>query len=107
MDGILTDGRAGKLWMCKRNDGHALGIILSGLERGDAVERLLLFRETFAPGGDFKGKTLVLPLIKTMGLAEGTVHDIECEICGAKRTWWIDKKIAINLIMPLHEGGKV
>jgi hypothetical protein len=103
MDGILTDGRAGKLWMCKRHEGHALGIILSQLKDGCVVERLLLFREAVNFGEDHKRKTVVLPPTKTKGFVEGTMHDIECDLCDAKRTWWTDKKIAISLLAPMYE----
>lgn len=102
MDGILVDGRVGKLWMCKRDDGHALGIILFEKIDGRAVERLLLFRSSMAFGVNMK-KTVALPPMKTMGLAEGTIHDIECDVCGAKRTWWMDKKIALSLLAPMYE----
>jgi hypothetical protein len=98
MDGILADGRIGKLWMCKRQDGHALGIILS--ERG--MERLLLFR--VSPNLDIQDEKIVLiPSSVVLGIVEGTMHDIECNLCGAKRTWWMDKKITISLLAPMYE----
>ena len=103
MDGILADGRIGKLWMCKRQDGHVLGIILFEKMDGRAVERLLLFRSSMMLGENNSKKTVVLPPVKTMGLAEGTMHDIECDVCDAKRTWWMDKKITISLLAPLYE----
>ena len=99
MDGILTDGRAGRLWMCKRHEGHALGIILN--ENGQ--ERLLLFRMAINVAKINNERILTLPPMVVMGLVEGTMHDIECNLCGARRTWWIDKKITISLLAPMYE----
>ncbi|MBI5964913.1 MAG: hypothetical protein HY863_15650 [Chloroflexi bacterium] len=98
MDGQITDGRTGRLWMCKKHEGHPLGIILN--ENGR--ERLLLFRMAINVERD-NVKIIVLPPMVVMGLVEGTMYDIECNLCGAKRTWWIDKKITISLLAPMYD----
>jgi hypothetical protein len=107
MDGILTDGRHGKLWMCKRKDGHVLGIILEDKKDGHMVERLLLFRA--AKSLDFvepdTGTVAFNSQTKTIALIEGTTHDIECDLCDSKRTWWMDKKITLGLLAPLYGKG--
>jgi len=102
MDGILTDGRVGRLWLCKKHEGHALGVILVVQVNRHLVERLLLFRESINFGENNGKKTVVLPSIKTKGFVEGTMHDIECDLCDAKRTWWMDKKITMSLLAPLY-----
>lgn len=89
MDGILTDGRTGKLWTCSKHSGHALGLLLRVEVDGHFVDRLLLFRETVDVGEVNSKKTVALPVLKTRGYVEGTVHDIECDLCTAKRTWWM------------------
>ena len=102
MDGILNDGQRGRLWMCKKNNGHALGIIIIDKH---SIERLLLFREARSLDFVRTGITTVVfsTATKTKCIADGTIHDIECEICGAKRTWWMDKKITISLIAPMYD----
>jgi hypothetical protein len=106
MEGILLDGRHGRLWLCKKHEGHALGIILEERVDGRLVERLLLFREAQnLEWVDPDKTTVVFSLaVKTKGALEGTMHDIECDLCDAKRTWWMDKKITISMLALLYAG---
>lgn len=104
MDGILPDGRTGKLWMCKKQDGHVLGLQVRVNENGLFLDVLLEFRVAVNAGESFDKKTIVLPDMPISGTVEGTKRDIECTICGSKRTWWMDKKLVANLISPLYEG---
>lgn len=81
MDGALMDGRVGKLWLCKR-EGHALGVVLRVTEHGHYEYRLALFRHAVEARRDaIIGARVIASLT-------GTAYDIECEICGARRTWW-------------------
>lgn len=90
MDGILSDGRTGKLWLCKKKDGHALGIVLRVRSHGVLLDRLLLFREAVDFDEPSESKLVHLPAdVKTMGFAEGTYHDIPCSVCEAERTWYM------------------
>jgi hypothetical protein len=102
MDAILLDGRHGRLWLCKKHEGHALGIILRETIDGHPVERLLVFRSSLYLEKYEPKKIAILPPIKIIGLVEGTIHDIECDLCDAKRTWWMDKKITISMLAPLY-----
>jgi len=97
MDGVLNDGRTGKLWMCKKHDGHALGIVVKDEH---FVDRLLLFREAVTI--DDQRKVISFPLVRIIGSPEGTMRDIECDICGSRRTWWIDRKKVAILLSPLY-----
>jgi hypothetical protein len=86
MDGVLADGRHGRLWFCRKKDGHALGLMVG--------DRLLLFRHAVA----------VVDLSQAQVLTKlvGTAHEIECEICGSVRSWWNDKP-ALNVLKALYE----
>ena len=96
MDGILADGRSGRLWMCKKNQGHALGIVLKIMVNDCFVDQLFLFRHAVLPQfASIEGKV--------MTTVEGTSHDIECDLCGAKRTWWMDRKLVGGLIGSLYD----
>jgi hypothetical protein len=85
MDGILMDGRRGRLWLCKREDGHALGLHI----RVERMDVLLEFREAVEVGDVSDGKAVCLPKVGISGQLEGTKRDIECTVCGEKRTWWM------------------
>lgn len=98
MDGILSNGQRGRVWMCKKKNGHALGIIIVDRQ---LVEHLLLFRK--ASDVEPVGMVKFSDNVKTIGAVEGTVHEIECDICGSKRTWWMDKRIAVNLLAPMFQ----
>jgi hypothetical protein len=101
MNGMLMDGRIGKLWLCKKN-GHALGIVVMDKT---FVDRLLLFRAAVVVDEPYITGTVALVSVKVIGEPEGTMRDIECDICGARRTWWIDAKRVAILLFPLY--GKV
>ena len=92
MDGMLTDGRIGRLWTCSKGSSHVLGVILHLELEGQFTDQLLLFRATVNINtGDVNGKPVALPDVKTRGFLEGTMHDIECDLCNAKRTWWMGR----------------
>lgn len=99
MDGTLKDGRTGMLFLCSRHSTHALGVILSVELEGRFSDQLLLFRDT-VDIGDANGKRIALPEVKTKGYLEGTAHDIECDLCNAKRTWWKGS----NVRKPVHRS---
>jgi hypothetical protein len=82
MDGILMDGRTGKLWMCRKDQGHVLGIILSTRMDDHFVDQLVLFRHAVLPEFVTEEGTV-------MATVEGTMHNIECDLCHTKRTWWM------------------
>lgn len=93
MDGILSDGRKGRLFFCKRHSGHVLGLKVS-ISTGQGFEdRLLLFRHAVAVAD--------LSQARVVAKLDGTTHDIECEICGAMRSWWTDKK-AVYILEGLY-----
>lgn len=90
MDGILIDGRVGKLWMCKKQGGHALGLHVRELQpSGLWLDLLLEFREAVRVGDCVDNKTVMLPDVKISGVVEGTKRDIECTVCAAQRTWFM------------------
>lgn len=92
MDGMLTDGRTGRLWTCSKGSSHVLGVILHLELEGRFIDQLLLFRTTVNVNtGGVNGKPVPLPDVRTKGFLEGTMHDIECDLCNAKRTWWIKR----------------
>lgn len=99
MDGILNDGRKGRLWLCQGKKGHALGILVRAKVEDRFVQQLLLFRESVQIGeADRDAKAILLKSTKTLGFVEGTMHDIECDHCDAKRTWW-SGQAAIDLLL--------
>lgn len=83
MDGITVNGLTGRLWLCKRKDGHALGLIVTVNTIDGWVEHLYLFRNAVMVASVNDANIL--------GHLEGTMHDIECEICREKRTWYEGK----------------
>lgn len=88
MDGILSDGRVGRLWMCKRHGGHALGLHIREKQNSGAwLDLLVEFRAAVEidPAMD----KVDLSNVMTSGTLEGTKRDIECTICDAKRTWYM------------------
>lgn len=89
MDGILPDGRTGKLWMCKKHEGHVLGLQVRVNEGGSFLDLLLEFRVAINVGDCSDKKIVELPEMLISGTVEGTKRDIECTICGSKRTWWM------------------
>ncbi len=92
MDGVMSDGRKGKLWMCRREHGHALGIVIDS--------KLLLFRSALVvPSGVHE---MALPMMRGKGFVEGTMRDIECELCESKRTWYMSEKAVAQLLGPLY-----
>lgn len=102
MDGLLADGRTGRLWMCKKHRGHALGMIVTVQLGGRFVEGLIMFRHALAV--DAAGGTIDLTNAEVLGFLEGTMHEIECDLCNNKRSWWMDRKSIAQLIAPLHGG---
>lgn len=88
MDGILPDGRTGRLWMCKKHDGHALGLHIRVKENDLHLDLLLEFRNAVNVEST-EQKIFELIDVQTSGTLEGTKRDIECTICGSKRTWWM------------------
>ena len=82
MDGITIAGQTGRLWLCKKEDGHALGLRVKVYVEGLLVEQLMLFRNAVMP-------QFAPSEAKSMGFAEGTHYDIPCDICGSTRTWWM------------------
>ena len=91
MDGRLTDGRTGGLWMCSKHSTHALGLAVRVEVDGRFVDRLLLFRNT-VDIGDMGTENMMIALptsVQPRGYVEGTMHDIECDLCAARRTWWM------------------
>jgi hypothetical protein len=87
------DGSKGKLWFCRRKDGHALGLRVTISTAGGIEERLLLFDQAVTVEA---GKA-DLSAVRVKGKLSGTMHDIECEICGSTRTWW-SYKPALNVL---------
>lgn len=81
LDGsVVVNGQTGRLWLCKRDEGHALGLRVKMHVDGMAVERLMLFRNAVTPDCAAEARQF--------GFAEGTMYDIECSICDSRRTWW-------------------
>ena len=56
------------------------------LRAGLFLDVLLEFRVAVNAGESFDKKTIVLPDMPISGTVEGTKRDIECTICGSKRT---------------------
>lgn len=84
MDGITVNGLTGRLWMCKRRDGHVLGLVVTVSAPDGLMDHLYLFRNSVkAECADGEAQIL--------GHVEGTMYDIECTLCDAKRTWYEGK----------------
>lgn len=82
MDGVLKDGRTGKLWLCKKENGHVLGVqIRVRSENNVFIDQLVLFRHAVLPGCEKKAEI--------MTTVDGNSHEIKCSICNTKRTWWM------------------
>jgi hypothetical protein len=93
--------------MGKRYDGHALGIVLHVHVDDHFEDRLLLFRNAFVFSHavyDKIGK-IEIHSRSTMGYVE-MMRDIECDICGAKRTWWADAR-ALRILGSLYGKERV
>lgn len=100
MDGKLKDGRVGRLWMCKMEHGHVLGLCVrvSNGEAGAKIDKLLLFRHAV--------RRECLDEAQVIGAVEA-MDDIECDICASKRTWGIgdaslERFLKSRKIKPLH-----
>jgi len=65
-----------RVWKCK--NGHVLGQVRRS---GQGVHQLLIYRHavSFETGKPEE--------VDIMGVAEGTVMEIKCDICGEVRTW--------------------
>lgn len=100
MDGMIVGSEhKGRLWLCKKTEGHILGLIVVTQHEGHCIDRLLLLREATDFSKPDEGKPVYLPAdIKVMGFPEGTMHEIECSICQEKRTWWIGQGAAERFI---------
>ena len=84
MDGVVN-GKKGSLFFCRRRDGHVLGLKVRVLTEHGFEDRLLLFRHAVV-AGDLSQAQVLAKLV-------GTTHDIECEVCGSRRTWWNDRPV--------------
>jgi len=80
MDGILSDGRKGKMWLCRKNTGHVLGLVVSCKRNGATLDSMVIFRHAVEVAD--VAAAVVLGSVDSM-------NDIECDICNAKRTWHI------------------
>ena len=99
MDGILSDGRKGKLFFCKRHDGHALGIVLD--------KQLLLFRSALVFSHAIYDKSGVIEISPRSIIGRPKIMDgIECDICGATRTWR-QEGLAEDILGSLYGKEKV
>ena len=78
---VMVNGQSGRLWLCKREDGHALGLRVKVQRGGLPIERLLLFREAVLPE--------CAEGAEEIGSVDGTMLGIVCSVCGSKRTWWM------------------
>lgn len=65
-----------KAWKCK--NGHVLGQVRKS---GEGVHQLLIYRKAV----DFE--TEAPEEVDIMGVAQGTVLEIRCDICNDERTW--------------------
>jgi hypothetical protein len=106
MDGMLIDGRIGRLWMCKKNQGHALGIVLSMAVDGHYVDRLALFDEAVVTGDLKQEKTFCLPQVNIIGYVEGTMENIKCSCCKSERTWWMGEAALERFMSARRERRK-
>jgi len=71
-------------WLCRKQDGHVLGLLVEVVMDGCITENLLFFRNAVLA-------EFIESEARIMGRAEGTTHDIECSMCEAERTFWIGK----------------
>jgi predicted RNA-binding protein with EMAP domain len=101
MDGNL-DGVTGKLWMCKREHGHALGLVVTVTEHGRQVGKLMLFRQAVTVGEGAKHAMMTLPPTPVIGLLEGTMKNVECSVCQSKRSWYVSAEAVGVLLAPLY-----
>ena len=76
-----------KVWMCK--NGHVLGQVRRS---GKGVHQLLIYRKAvdFATGTPEE--------VDVMAVAEGTVMEIRCDICGEMRTWEAGAELMEKLV---------
>ncbi len=105
-------------WLCKNN--HVLGVIENVERSADGrtlkVTRLVLFRDAglkddrfstgLAVGFDKLKQEPGEPTYHVIGRLVGTTEDIECSICGAKRTWHAGKAELDRLISMSRNGRK-
>jgi hypothetical protein len=71
-----SGGRRLKPWRCRRE--HVLGMVERVQINGRHVDRLLLYRRAIVEGEG---------AVEVMAVAQGTVLDVRCSVCGAVRTW--------------------
>lgn len=79
MDGRFICLQDGKAWRCE--NGHLLGVTIHERVnhfRGSRLYMLPVAVVDAEPDAPLRWKSRV----------EGTCFDIECEICGATKTWW-------------------
>lgn len=105
MDGIIVGTEhKGKLWLCRKTEGHILGLVVATMMRDRCIDRLLLLREAVDFSNPDNDKPVHLPRdIKIIGHPEGTMHGIICSVCNARRTWWVEK---VRHRITSRQGGR-
>ena len=68
-------------WKCPH--GHVLGLVKRVRMGPGHISRLLLFRSAVDPAAEDPARVEVFAVI------EGTALDIQCDICGEVRPWYI------------------
>lgn len=85
MDGHFISLQDGKPWRCPNQ--HLLGIMRRERVNGGHAYRLYQLRAPLATDPDGKQP------LEWVARHEGTCHDISCEVCGARKTWWAAKVV--------------
>jgi hypothetical protein len=91
-------------WLCQGKTGHVLGIsvrvkIEAQGGRRVHVDRLIKFRQAIDTDAEQPDAVDVDCEI------EGTVYDIRCSVCGARRTWWMGEAALERLLERRQRGG--
>lgn len=63
-------------WKC--SNGHKLGVVARNSSR---IRQLWVYRQAIDENAEAPAEVDVL------GIAEGTLFDVRCSICGSSRTW--------------------
>jgi hypothetical protein len=74
-------------WECK--NGHVMG---QARRTGRGAHQLILYRHAVDFGVEKPVEVDVIAVIRGQGM------DIRCDICGAKRTWVLEKKLPKGVV---------
>ena len=79
-----------KPWVCRNDDCKAhLGRVV---RNGNGIRQLLLYRHAVDSRAELPAE------VDVIGILEGQMNDVRCELCGAVRTWVPGREALLQLL---------